>query len=119
MGGYHEVVGTLKPHHMLNNLIELIAPKDNGDGKTWMSLLALKHRGSRLRLHLVLVPTSHLECACFPEFLQNFNERHILWSLCLVLFHALTLKLPIQTSHSVAPKLPVSLHSGEKCQNIQ
>ena len=30
-------------------------------------------------------------------------------------YHALTLKLPIQTSHSVAPKLLVSARSGEKC----
>ena len=42
MGGYYEMVGTLKPYHMLNNLFGLIAPKDNGDGKTWMSLLASK-----------------------------------------------------------------------------
>ena len=55
-----------------------------------------------------------LECARFPEFLQNFSERQILWSLCSIVFHALTLKLPIQTSFSVAPKLPVSLRSGEK-----
>ena len=30
----------------------------------------------------------------------------ILWSLCLVVFHALTLKLNIQTSLSVVPKFP-------------
>ena len=29
-------------------------------------------------------------CAWFPEFLQNFSERQILWSLCLVVFHVLT-----------------------------
>ena len=57
-------------------------------------------------------------CARFPEFLQNFSERQILWSLCSVVFHALTLKLPIQTSLSVAPKLPVYTHSGEKCSNF-
>ena len=55
-------------------------------------------------------------CACFAEFSQNFSERQILWSLCLVVFHALTLKLPIQTSLSVAPKLQVCVRSGEKCQ---
>ena len=32
--GYHEVVGTLKPCHMLNNLFELIALKGSGDAKT-------------------------------------------------------------------------------------
>ena len=42
----------------------------------------------------------------------------ILWSLCSVVFHALTLKLPIQTSHSVAPKLQVSLRSDEKCEQF-
>ena len=30
------------------------------------------------------------ECACFPEFLQKFMERHSLWSLCSVVFHAFT-----------------------------
>ena len=51
----------------------------------------------------------------FPNFLQNFSERQILWSLCPVVFHALTLKLLIQTSLSVALKLPVSLCLCEKC----
>ena len=43
------------------------------------------------------------------DFLENFSEHQILWNLCLVVFHALTLRLPIQTSLSVAHKLPVSL----------
>ena len=33
-----------------------------------------------------------------------------------MVFLALTLKLPIQTSLSVAPRLQVYLRSGEKCQ---
>ena len=33
--GYHEVVGTLKPYHMLKNLFELIALKGGGDAKTF------------------------------------------------------------------------------------
>ena len=53
----------------------------------------------------------------FSEILQNVSERQILWSLCSVIFHALKLKFPIQTSLSVAPKLSVPLHSGEKCEN--
>ena len=56
--------------------------------------------------------------ARFPEFYQNFSERQILWSLCLVVFHALTLKLPIQTLLSVVPELPVSLCSGEKSEQF-
>ena len=56
-------------------------------------------------------------CACFPEILQNFTERQILWSLCLVLFLALTLKFPIKSSLSVAPELPFSLSLHEKCPN--
>ena len=52
-------------------------------------------------------------CACFPELLQNFSESQIFWSLCSVVFQALTLKLPVQTSLSLAPKLPVSLCLGE------
>ena len=55
---------------------------------------------------------------CFPEILQNFSERQILWSLCSVVFHALTLKLPIRTLLSVARKLPVFTRSGEKCENL-
>ena len=56
-------------------------------------------------------------CTRFHEFLENFSESQILWSLCSVVFHALTLKLPVQTLLSVVPKLPVSLHSGEKVKN--
>ena len=64
-------------------------------------------------------PLAHLGCARFPEFfLQNFSERQLLWSLCSVVFHALTLRLPIQTSLSVSPKLQVCVRSGEKCQNF-
>ena len=54
-----------------------------------------------------------------PEILQNFSQRQILRSLCLVVFHALTLKLPIQTSLSMAPKLKVSLRSSKKMWKIQ
>ena len=61
--------------------------------------------------------SSTLGCARFPEFLQNFSERQILWSLYLVVFHALTLKLPIQISLAQASKLPISLRSGEKVKN--
>ena len=58
----------------------------------------------------------NLGCSCFPEFLLNYSELQILWSLCSVVFQTLTLKLPIQTSLSVAPKLPVS---GEKCEHFR
>ena len=66
-------------------------------------------------------PQSHvmLGCARFPEFLQNFSERQILWSLCSVFFYALTLELPIQTSLSAAPDLQVSLSLHEKCPNFR
>ena len=40
-------------------------------------------------------------------------------SLCLVVFHTCALKLPIQTSLSMAPKLPVSLSSHEKRPNFR
>ena len=39
--------------------------------------------------------------------------------LCSVVFHALILKLSIQTSLSVAPKLQVSLISTENCPKFQ
>ena len=53
--------------------------------------------------------TLDLRCAHFADFLQNYSERQIFLKLCSVVFHALTLKLPIQTSLFVAPELPVSL----------
>ena len=55
-------------------------------------------------------------CARFADFLQNFSERQI---LCSVVFRALTLKLPIQTSLSVTPELPVSLNSAENCHELR
>ena len=48
-----------------------------------------------------------LGCVRFPEILQNFRERQILWSMCSGVFLDFTLKLPIQNSVSVAPKFPV------------
>ena len=66
-----------------------------------------------LLTHCPLKESRKQGCACFPEFLQNFSERQILWSLYLVVFHALTLKLPIQSSLSVEPKLQVCVRSGE------
>ena len=47
-----------------------------------------------------------------------FSEHQILWSLCSVDFHTLTLQLPIQTLHSVAPELQVFVSSLENCQNF-
>ena len=48
MVGYHEVIGTLKPYHMLKNLFELLAHKGSADAKTlgtsthaWMQVLCL------------------------------------------------------------------------------
>ena len=52
-------------------------------------------------------------CARFHEFAQNFSERLILWSLCSVDFRTLTLQLPIQTLHSVAPEIQVFVSSLE------
>ena len=58
--------------------------------------------------------SGNLGCARFPEFVQNFSERQILWGLCSVVFHAFVLKLAIQTSISAVPEIPVSLSSHEK-----
>ena len=57
-------------------------------------------------------------CARFPDFTQNFSEHQILWSLCSVDFYTLTLRLPIQTPHSVVPELQVFVSSLENCQNF-
>ena len=46
--------------------------------------------------------------------MQNVSERQILWSLCSVDYHTFTLKLPIQTSLSLANELPVCARSGEQ-----
>ena len=35
-------------------------------------------------------PPQNLGCARFPEFVQKFSKRQILWSLHSVVFHALT-----------------------------
>ena len=61
----------------------------------------------------------NLGCARFPKILQNLSKRVILWSLCSVVFHVLTLRLPIQTSLSVAPDLPVFLSSAENCHKFK
>ena len=50
--------------------------------------------------------------------MQNFSERHILWSLCSVDFHTFTLQLLIQTLHSVAPELQVFVSSLENIHNF-
>ena len=36
------------------------------------------------------------------EFVQNFSERQILWSLCSVNVNTFTLQLPIQTLQSLS-----------------
>ena len=54
---------------------------------------------------LTMLDTETQGCARFPEILQTFSERRILWSLCSADFHTLTLQLPIQTLHSVASEL--------------
>ena len=46
-------------------------------------------------------------CAHFPDFVKNFTEHQILWSLCSVDFHTLTLQLAVETLHSVVPELQV------------
>ena len=55
----------------------------------------------------------------FPEFTQNVRGRQILWRLCSVDFHTLTLQLPIQTPHFVAPELQVFASSLENCPNLR
>ena len=57
--------------------------------------------------------------ACFVEMLQNFRERPVLWRMYSIVSLAFTLRLPIQTSLSVAPKLQVCVRSGEKCQKFR
>ena len=54
-----------------------------------------------------------------PDFMQNFSERQVLWSLCSVDFHTLTLQLPIQNLHSVAPELQVFVSSLENSANFR
>ena len=65
----------------------------------------------------LVIPTRG--CARFAEFLQNVSECQILSSLCSVVFHALTLKLAIQTLLFVAPELPISLSSLVKMSRFQ
>ena len=60
-----------------------------------------------------------LGCAHIPEFIQNFSERQILWSWCLVDFHTLTLHLPIQILHFVVPELQLFVSSLENGANFR
>ena len=53
--GYHEMVGILKPYHMLKNLFELIALKGNGDRKTLVKLSL----PNILLIHVCLFSRSH------------------------------------------------------------
>ena len=62
-------------------------------------------------------PRPYQGCARFAEILQNSREPQILWSLRSVVFLAFTLRLPIQTSFSVAPKLLVCVRLGENVKN--
>ena len=43
---------------------------------------------------MTVIFTAH-GCACFPEILENFSKRQVLWSLFSEVSHALTLKLHI------------------------
>ena len=58
-------------------------------------------------------------CACFPEFLQHFSERQILWSFVLGSFSCFNIEIAYSNFTFCDPKLPVSLRSGEKCQNFR
>ena len=57
--------------------------------------------------------------AIFLLKLCKFLVSTRLWSMCSVVFHALTLKFAIQTSLSIAPKLQVCVRSGEKCRKFR
>ena len=77
------------------------------------SLRAVMNQKGALRAPLYWASASMLRQCCdntsdtgVCSFCWNFTERQILWSLCSVDFHTLTLQLPIQTLHSVAPELP-------------
>ena len=58
-------------------------------------------------------------CARLSEFLHNFSECRILWSLCSVVFHAFALKLPIQTPVFVVPELPSFFEFTGKISKFQ
>ena len=59
--GYYEAVGTLKPYHMLKNLFELIALKEDGGRKSMGISTCTPVRG------LALAPTSHLVKLSLPN----------------------------------------------------
>ena len=77
-------------------------------------LLFITFRNSNsFHKHLSFCPQG---CARFPEFVQNFSECQILWSLCSVDFHTFTLQLPVQALHSVMPEFQVFVSSLDNCQ---
>ena len=83
-------------------------------GASQCILMGSCHLTCHLMLGVVMPKAQMQRCARFPEIVQNFSEYQILWSLCLVVFLALTLNLPIQTSLSVASKLTVGPKMGKK-----
>ena len=74
----------------------------------------VNERPVRILLECILVGNElylNQGVCCFAEILQHFSERQILWSLCLVVFLAFTLRLPIQTSaYSLWRLNPQSVH---------
>ena len=66
-----------------------------------------------IKLHLTPSVCSFSSILC-----KILVSDQILWSLCSVDFHTLTLQLPIQTLHYVAPDLQVFVSSLENCQNF-
>ena len=78
----------------------------NCNVKVWKST---EHKLHNIWRSVQFQQNEHTPGVC--SFCRNLTERQILWSLCSVDFHTLTLQLPIQTSHSVAPELQVFVSS--------
>ena len=56
-------------------------------------------------------------CARFAEILQNCVVRQVFDRMCLIVFPAFTLKMPIQTLLSVAPTCSVFWRATQFRQN--
>ena len=80
-----------------------------------LNLQLIKNIGPIRRRASLVSNSPPLGCARFLEFVRNFSECHTLWSLRSVNFLTFTLKLLVQTSLSVRPKLSVSVRSADKC----
>ena len=64
-------------------------------------------------------PMGYLEITGVCSFRSNFSERQVLWSLCSVDFHTLTLQLPIPSFCEFTSNFSKNEHTPERTSPCQ